>query len=78
MKQLGVKDQPQVLETKLWSVCRNPNYFGELLIYGGFNLCAMHWIPLAYLALVVVGLWLPNMRKKDASLSRFEEFKQYK
>ncbi len=62
----------------LWSRCRNPNYFGELLIYLGFGLLAMHWIPLAVIAAFVVFYWLPQMRKKDRSLSRYPEFAAYK
>ena len=62
---------------RLWSRCRNPNYFGELLIYLGFGLLAMHWITLAVIAAFVVFYWLPQMRKKDRSLSRYPEFAAY-
>ena len=62
----------------LWSLSRNPNYLGELCIYLGFSLLAMHWIPLAALAMFVVSVWIPNMRKKDRSLSRYPEFAAYK
>jgi protein-S-isoprenylcysteine O-methyltransferase Ste14 len=61
----------------LWSRCRNPNYFGELLIYGGFTMLAMSAVPLGVLALVVAAVWVPNMRKKDRSLSRYPEFAAY-
>jgi steroid 5-alpha reductase family enzyme len=54
------------------------NYFGELLIYGGFGLLAMHWLPILILALWVAAFWLPNMHKKDASLSRYPDFAAYK
>ncbi len=62
----------------LFARCRNTNYFGELLIYLGFGLLAMHWLPVVIVALFVLGLWMPNMRRKDASLSRYPEFAQYK
>jgi protein-S-isoprenylcysteine O-methyltransferase Ste14 len=54
------------------------NYFGELLIYGGFGLMAMHWLPVLILLVWIVFVWLPNMRKKDRSLSRYPEFEAYK
>ena len=57
---------------------RNMNYFGELLIYLSFALLAMHWLPLVILALFVAVYWLPNMRRKDHSLSRYPEFAAYR
>ena len=62
----------------LWSWSRNPNYLGELLIYLGFTLLPMHWIPLSGLGVIIVAIWIPNMRRKDKSLSRYPEFVAYK
>jgi steroid 5-alpha reductase family enzyme len=62
----------------LFSQVRNINYFGELLIYTGFGLLAMHWLPLVILLAWNVFVWLPNMRKKDRSLARYPEFAAYK
>jgi protein-S-isoprenylcysteine O-methyltransferase Ste14 len=62
----------------LWSLSRNPNYLGELCIYLGFSLLPMHWAPLCGLGLIVAGVWVPNMRRKDKSLSRYPEFAHYK
>ena len=53
------------------------NYFGELLIYLGFGLLAMHWLPVLVLGLFVVVIWIPNMLRKDRSLSRYAEFEEY-
>jgi protein-S-isoprenylcysteine O-methyltransferase Ste14 len=57
--------------------CRNTNYLGEILIYTSFAILAMHWLPFVILGLFAIGLFLPNMRKKDQSLSRYPEFAQY-
>ena len=54
------------------------NYLGELLIYLGFSLLAMHWIPIAALFSFILIIWIPNMIKKDKSLSRYENFNDYK
>lgn len=62
----------------LMAHCRNINYFGELLIYLGFGLLAMHWLPLVILLLFVLVVWLPNMRRKDRSLARYPEFDEYR
>jgi protein-S-isoprenylcysteine O-methyltransferase Ste14 len=70
--------RPGLITTGLWARCRNPNYFGELLIYLGFGLLPMHWAPVTALFAMVLALWVPNMRRKDKSLSRYPEFAAYK
>jgi steroid 5-alpha reductase family enzyme len=78
-KAMFLKLNPGHLMTDgLWSRLRNPNYFGELLIYLGFGLLAMHWAPLLVILLFVFIVWLPNMRRKDRSLARYPDFGGYK
>ncbi len=78
-KHLSLTLRPgQLITEGLWSHTRNPNYFGELLIYLGFALLAMHWLPLVILAAFVAVYWLPNMRRKDRSLARYPDFAAYK
>lgn len=78
-KHASLKAKPGVLVTDgLWSRTRNPNYFGELLIYVAFTSLALHWVPLAALGVVIAGVWVPNMLRKDASLSRYPDFAAYK
>lgn len=67
-----------LLQDGLWARCRNPNYLGELLIYFGFAVLALHWLPLAWLGAMLLGVWLPNMRRKDASLARYPDFAAWK
>jgi protein-S-isoprenylcysteine O-methyltransferase Ste14 len=62
----------------LWGRVRNPNYLGELLVYGGFGMLAMHWAPFVVLAVFIAAIWVPNMLRKDKSLSRYSEFAEYK
>lgn len=57
---------------------RNPNYLGEILIYLSFAILAQHWLPFLILGGFVAGIFVPNMRKKDQSLSRYPEFEEYK
>jgi hypothetical protein len=37
-----------------------------------------YWLPFLILAGFIAGIFLPNMRKKDQSLSRYPEFADYK
>ncbi len=57
---------------------RNPNYLGEMMVYGSYALLVGHWIPWAVLAWVWIGIFLPNMLNKDASLSRYPGWAAYK
>lgn len=67
-----------LLKEGLWAKVRNPNYFGELLIYTGYGLLAMHWLPIVIIAAIVIMVWVPNMLQKDKSLSRYPEYAEYK
>ena len=62
----------------MFSKIRNINYLGELLIYLGFSLLAMHWAPIIALISFMIIIWIPNMIKKDKSLSKYENFEDYK
>lgn len=78
-KSMALTHRPGVLITEgLWALCRNPNYFGELLIYLSFSLLALHWAPFVVMAIYLALEWLPNMRRKDESLSRYPDFADYK
>jgi len=78
-KYVSLQLRPGTLITEgLWGVVRNPNYLGELCIYLSFALLALQWAPFLVLALVFITVWVPSMRRKDASLSRYPEFAEYK
>ena len=57
--------------------CRNTNYLGEILICMSLSLLTLHRLPYAVVAGFVVGVFLPNMRRKDESLARYPEFADY-
>lgn len=77
-KHYTLRLRPGLISDGFFARCRNPNYLGELLIYLSFALLAMHWLPYLILAGFVLGVFLPNMRRKDASLARYPEFEAYR
>ena len=73
----------QLIDDGLFSRTRNPNYFGELLIYSAFALSACgssRWwyLPWAVNLLVWSVLFVPNWLIKDRSLSRHPGWKRYR
>ena len=77
-KHFVLKLQPGLIDDGFFARSRNTNYLGELLIYLSFALLAMHWLPYVVLAAFAFGVFLPNMRKKDESLSRYPGFAAYR
>ena len=68
----------QLITDGLFQKSRNMNYVGEFLIYLSFSLLSMHLLPILILAVFISAVWVPNMIKKDSSLSRYEGFAEYK
>lgn len=77
-KYFTLKYHKGLITEGFFSRSRNPNYLGEILIYIGFAMLAQHWLPFAVLGLVAALIFVPNMLKKDKSLSRYPEFAAYK
>jgi steroid 5-alpha reductase family enzyme len=78
-KYISLKLRPgQLISDGLFARLRNPNYFGELLIYAGFGLLAVHWLPVVILLIWVLAYWLPRMRKKDKVISQLEGWEAYR
>lgn len=72
--------KPGLFYDGLWARSRNPNYLGEFLIYTSFAVMAYDywWVSASVLSIFMVIIWIPNMLKKDRSLSRYDDFAEYK
>ncbi|HQQ95942.1 MAG TPA: DUF1295 domain-containing protein [Cyclobacteriaceae bacterium] len=77
-KYFTLKYKPGLITEGFFSTNRNTNYLGELIIYSGFALLTMSWVGFIGLGLFFAGAFIPNMIRKDKSLSRYPEFAAYK
>jgi len=73
-----LKYQPGLITEGFFFRCRNTNYLGELLIYCGFAIASVHPAGFAGIAMFFVAEFIPNMLKKEKSLSRYPEFAEYR
>ncbi|MFN9932843.1 MAG: DUF1295 domain-containing protein [Cyanobacteriota bacterium] len=77
-KHFTLQQRPGLIDEGFFARCRNPNYLGEILIYLSFAVLAMHPLPYLVLAGFALGVFLPNMRRKDESLARYPGFEAWK
>jgi protein-S-isoprenylcysteine O-methyltransferase Ste14 len=67
-----------LITTGMFRYVRHPNYLGEMMIYGSYAIMAWHWIPWVILAWVWLGLFAVNISMKERSMSRYDEWAEYK
>jgi steroid 5-alpha reductase family enzyme len=77
-KYYTLKHKTGLITEGFFAKCRNPNYLGEVLIYLAFSILTQHWLPFLIQGLFIAMIFVPNMLKKDKSLSRYPEFAEYK
>lgn len=77
-KYFTLKQTGGLISDGFFARIRHPNYLGEMLLYGSFALLARHWAPWAVLAWVWLGVFLPNMLRKEASMARYEAWPGYR
>ena len=51
----------KLITSMLWGISRNPNYFGELLIYTSFLVISLDYRPILAFTVSFVFYWIPNM-----------------
>jgi len=80
-KYFVLKARRGLITDGMFSKTRNPNYLGEMLIYGSFaGFIWRHplwWFPWACLSVVWSCLFYPSWKAKDQSMSRYSEWSQY-
>jgi len=73
-----LSERKQLITNGFFAVSRNMNYFGEILNYVSFAMLSEHVLPFIMLVDMVLIVYIPNMIKKDKSLQKYKEFKDYK
>ena len=71
------REKKYLLQEGLFATNRNPNYLGEMMVYGAFaGMCPRHepWCVMLFLWIVVFG---NNMAAKDKSLQKKPGWKEY-
>lgn len=76
-KYFTLKYQPGLITEGFFANCRNTNYLGELMIYSGFALASCSPYGWIGIGAFFVAEFIPNMIRKDRSLSRYPEFSAY-
>ena len=77
-KYFTLKYQKGLIREGLFKYIRHPNYLGEIMLYASYAMIVQHWIPWAILGWVWIGVFLVNILQKEASMSRYQEWKEYK
>ncbi|MFZ9980504.1 MAG: DUF1295 domain-containing protein [Cyclobacteriaceae bacterium] len=77
-KYFVLKLKPGLITDGFFARSRNTNYLGELSIYSGFALASSHWLGWLGISAFFLVEFIPNMIRKDKSLSRYPEFEAYK
>lgn len=71
-----LKYRPGLMTDGMFRYTRNPNFFGEMLIYLAYAMLAAHWVTWIVFAVAVFYFYM-RMLAKDASISRHPGWDAY-
>lgn len=74
-----VSKRPYLISSGLFAYTRNPNYFGEILLYSSFATLTNHW--LSYLTVVIfpcLTIFPARMWQKEVSLRKKRGWNEYR
>jgi protein-S-isoprenylcysteine O-methyltransferase Ste14 len=75
-KHFQLKYRKGLVTNGMFRYTRNPNFFGEVLIYAAYALLANHWLTWIVFAYAVLYFYT-RMLVKDGSISRYPEWEAY-
>jgi len=77
-KFVALQLQRGLITTGMFKYIRHPNYLGEMMVYGALAMLAWNWIPALVLAYFWGTFFSSNMATKEASMSRYPTWAEYK
>ena len=77
-KNLVLRMRKGLITDGVFTYTRNPSYLGEIMIYASDALLTAHWAGWVVVLWCWLGVFLPRMLLKDASLSRHPGWAGYK
>ena len=77
-KYFTLKHHSGLITEGMFKYVRHPNYVGEMMLYVAYALLVQHWLPWVVLAYWWIAIFLVNMLKIEASLSRYPTWEAYK
>lgn len=75
-KHFSLKYRKGLITDGVFAYTRNPNFLGEIMIYGAYAILVNHWVGYAVLAYATL-VFYSRMHVKDASISRYPEWEVY-
>ena len=76
-KHFVLKAKKGLITDGLFAYTRNPNYLGEIILYGSFAAMVGSLVCWAHLIFVWILVFYTNMKIKDASMSRYPAWDEY-
>ncbi len=77
-KHVQLKYKRGLISDGMFTHIRHPNYLGEMMTYGAFAMLAWHWAAALVLAWFWGTMFSANMVMKEASISRYPEWVEYR
>jgi len=75
-KHFQLKYHKGLMTNGMFRYTRNPNFFGEILIYLSYAMLANHWLSWIVFAYAAIYFYI-RMLVKDGSISRYPEWEAY-
>ena len=72
-----VKERPILIQDGIFSICRNANYLGEIMLYGAFAMMTNHWLSYAIVVYAWCTILLARIIQKELSLRQKPGWKEY-
>jgi len=76
-KTIMLERKPELITDRMFALCRNPNYFGEFMIYLAFTVLTGCAWPALLITVWQFFLFMSSISNKEKSLARYEKWESY-